>query len=268
VGDVVLAVTGLNREAKIVAGPGVITLASGGDIASLRRRIEAVLTDNVAGVISIGIAGALEPSLEVGDAVIATHVSLPPWRGEGPGMGVTRFQGMAGSVPASASGAPPHPAPLPPQGGGVAPCYETWADHLAAALPTARRGSIVGSSRMIVDAAAKAALYQETGALCVDMESHIAAEVAAAHNLPFAALRFISDGADRALPKAAQAGMKPDGGMDIVAVLRSLAADPRQLPALIRTGREAEAAFGALLRGRGRLGAALGFAYIEGVHLP
>ncbi len=31
--------------------------------------------------------------------------------------------------------------------------------------------------------------------------------------------------------------------MNIAAVLKSLAADPRQLPALIRTGREAEIAF-------------------------
>jgi len=212
----VLAVTGLNREAKIVAGPGVITLASGGDIDSLRRRIEAALTTDVAAIISIGIAGALEPSLQVGDAVIATEV-----------------------VPGKVN--------------------DAWADRLAAALPAARRGAIAGSSRMVVDAAGKAALHQQTAALCVDMESHIAAEVAAACGLPFAALRFISDGADRALPKAAQAGMKPDGGMDLPAVLRSLAGDPRQLPALIRTGREAEAAFKALAAARARLGPGLGF---------
>ena len=96
---------------------------------------------------------------------------------------------------------------------------------------------------MVVDAAAKAALYASTGALAVDMESHVAAAFAAEHGLPFVALRVISDGADRALPKAAQAGMKKDGGMDILAVLRELAKDPRQLPALIRTGREAEVAF-------------------------
>ena len=46
--------------------------------------------------------------------------------------------------------------------------------------------------------------------------------------------------------------------MDVLAVLRSLAADPRQLPALIRTAMEAETAFRALFRGRQLLGAALG----------
>ena len=34
------------------------------------------------------------------------------------------------------------------------------------------------------------------------MESHVAAAFAAEHGLPFAALRVISDAADRALPRA------------------------------------------------------------------
>ena len=45
------------------------------------------------------------------------------------------------------------------------------------------------------------------------------------------------------LPPAALVGMKPDGGMDLPAVLRSLLANPGQLPALIRTGLEAERGF-------------------------
>ncbi len=69
---------------------------------------------------------------------------------------------------------------------------------------------------------------------------------------------MISDGADRALPLAAQAGMKRDGGMDVMAVLVALMRRPAELPALIRTGMEAETAFGALLRGRQLLGPALG----------
>jgi adenosylhomocysteine nucleosidase len=267
-GDVtVLAVTGLNREAAIMAGPGVVGLASGGDIATLAARIEAALAPEIMGIISIGIAGALDPALRVGDIVIATRIALLPLRGEGSGMGVTRVPDEAPSASASASGAPPPLISPPSARGGTAPCHGAWSQHLAGLLPAARLGAIVGSSNMIVDAAAKAALHAATGALCVDMESHIAAGAAARHGLPFAALRFISDGADRALPKAAQAGMKPDGGMDIAAVLKSLATDPRQLPALIRTGMEAEAAFRALSLGRSRLGPALGFADVEGVHL-
>ncbi len=219
----VLAVTGLNREARILAGPGVATLASGGQISSLAARIAAALSTGGDGIISIGIAGALNPSLRVGDVVLGAEV-------------------VDGSVC--------HPA------------NEAWTARLGAFLPTARLGAIVGSDVMIVDAAGKIGLFSTTDALCVDMESHIVARAAARAGLPFAALRVISDGVDRALPKAAQVGMKPDGGMDLAAVLKALAADPRQLPALIRTGMEAETAFRALLRCRNRLGFALGFADI------
>ncbi len=111
---------------------------------------------------------------------------------------------------------------------------------------------------MLADASAKRTARAATGAIAVDMESHIAAAVAVRHGLPFAVARVVSDGADRSLPKAAQAGMAADGSMDIAAVLRALARDPRQLPALIRVGREAETAFRALGRGRDLLGPGIG----------
>jgi hypothetical protein len=53
----------------------------------------------------------------------------------------------------------------------------------------------------------------------------------------------ISDRAEDDLPPAALVGMRPDGGMALGAVLASLARAPRQLPALIRTGRQADQAF-------------------------
>jgi hypothetical protein len=129
-------------------------------------------------------------------------------------------------------------------------CWETdtrWTKAILARIgPTARLGAIVGGDTMVANAEAKAALHKATGALAVDMESHVAARIASAHGLPFAALRVMSDAADRTLPKAALAGMRPDGGMNLPGVLCALAKAPRQLPALIRTGQEAETAFKAL----------------------
>jgi hypothetical protein len=111
---------------------------------------------------------------------------------------------------------------------------------------------------MVSEATQKAALHRTTGSLLVDMESHIVARVAGRHRLPFAAARVISDAAHRTLPPAARVGMKSDGGMDLPAVLRSLLANPGQLPALIWTGLEAERGFRALLRGYRCLGPRLG----------
>lgn len=120
-------------------------------------------------------------------------------------------------------------------------------------LPEAHAGTIVGAATIIGSAAEKAALYAQTGAIAVDMESHIAARVAARHGLPFAILRTISDTADHALPPAALVGMNPDGSVALGAILKSLAKNPAQLPALLRTGRDAGAAFRALGRALGAL---------------
>lgn len=124
----------------------------------------------------------------------------------------------------------------------------TLADQLLALLPGARTGKIVGRSRITATMVEKSLLRSATGAAAVDMESHIAARVAARHGLPFAAIRTISDTAQDSLPPAALVGMKANGGVALGRVLASLARRPAQLPALLRTGRSAETAFGALGR--------------------
>lgn len=213
----ILAATGLQRERRIVAGPGVEAVAGGGDHA----RLEAVLdrlASGALGMISIGIAGGLAPGLQAGRWVLADTVLVD---GE--------------------------PMPTDPR----------WTGRLAARLPEAARGLLLGVDAMVTEAAEKAALHRTTGALAVDMESHIAARVAGRHRLPFAAARVVCDAAHRTLPPAARVGMKPDGTMDLPAVLRSLLRDPGQLPALIVTGLEAERGFRSLLRGHRRIGAGL-----------
>jgi hopanoid-associated phosphorylase len=213
----ILAVVGLQRERRIVAGAGVEAIVGGGD----HKRLEALLEAQVAkahGVISIGIAGGLAPSLRAGDWVLAEAV-------------------MADSQPI-ATDAP-------------------WTERLAARLPEATRGRLVGVDAIVAETAEKAALQQATGALALDMESHIVARMALRHRLPFTAARVISDPVHRALPPAARIAMKPDGRIDLAAVLRSLLVQPSQLSALIATGWEAERGFRSLVRGHRRLGPSL-----------
>ncbi|MBW8837155.1 MAG: hypothetical protein JF605_19450 [Burkholderia sp.] len=137
---------------------------------------------------------------------------------------------------------------------------------MLARLPGARFGDLLGSETMLTTMAAKREAHARSGALAVDMESQVAARTALRHGLRFAAARVISDAADRDLPAAVKVGMKPDGGMAIGAVLATLARDPAQLPALLRTAREAETAFRALACGRRLLGPGLGLADL--VQLP
>ena len=119
-------------------------------------------------------------------------------------------------------------------------------------------GTVTGVDAIAATVAGKRALREATGAIACDMESHIAERVARERGLPFGVIRVISDGADASLPPVAMVAMRPDGGIALGAVLASLARDPRQLPALLRTGRQADRAF----RELGRLFDALGRAGI------
>ena len=98
------------------------------------------------------------------------------------------------------------------------------------------RGGLAGAEQVIAAKACKAALHSETGAVAVDMESHIAAAYAAEAGLPFAALRVIADPASRALPVLAMTAIKPNGEIDLRKVLRSVARNPSSLRALVSTG--------------------------------
>jgi hypothetical protein len=120
-----------------------------------------------------------------------------------------------------------------------------WTAALAAALPT-KRARFASGDEIVATRAAKAAQRARTGAGAADMESHLAAATAARLGVPFAILRAVSDAAGDDLPTAAQAGFSPDGQIDIGAVLAALSRRPGEMPALIRTARNAGKALAAL----------------------
>jgi adenosylhomocysteine nucleosidase len=130
------------------------------------------------------------------------------------------------------------------------PTNQTWSRRLLQTFPNAISGTILGVSAPIFRPHDKRVLYVNTGAIAVDMESHIVAAVGAAHGLPVAAMRVITDPAERALPASAVAAMRPDGTTNIAAMIRSVLMRPRELPALFQTALDAFAARATLLRGR------------------
>lgn len=220
----ILIACGLQREAAILSGEGITAIPGGGDAARLEAALEEA-APGAAMILSCGIGGALDPVLRAGDLVL----HLPPFV-------PSVVEGRASSDVIGVS------TSLDANGWG------NWAKRLEAALRHAHLGRIIGQDHIATTLAEKAALHAATGALAVDMESHIAAHVAARRGLPFAAIRTISDTASETLPPAALVGMNPDGSMALGKVLISLSRRPAQLPALIRTGRSAEAAFQALGR--------------------
>jgi hopanoid-associated phosphorylase len=179
----------------------------------LEGLIRTAISEGVAGIFSFGIAGGLDPKLGPGTPILATGVIAASQRW---------------------------------------PCDAAWRQRLARHLPEALAGELMSVDAPVLTAADKRALAA-TGALAVDMESHIAARLAAAHGLPFAALRIVCDPAERAIPAAAIAGFRDDGGTDLGAIFVALCRDPRQLATLLRLARDARAAFASLALCRRRL---------------
>jgi hopanoid-associated phosphorylase len=171
------------------------------DPEQLRALLATFDPSTIRGVISFGVAGGLCPTLKSGDVVVATEVMA----------GDSRW--LAGLA---------------------------LSEELIAGTGLGRRrvvqGGLAGVEELVAAQAGKAALHLETGAIAVDMESHIAAAYAAEAGLPFAALRVVSDPAGRALPALAAGAIKANGEIDLRKVLRGLARNPLTLRALVSTG--------------------------------
>jgi len=186
----------------------------------LATALSAAIKRGVSGIISFGIAGGLAPHLSAGDWVVASGVR---------------------------------------NGGDIIATDRPWTEKLLEMLPGAVHAEVAGADAVVASAQEKSDLHQQTGAAAVDMESHIAAKIAAEHRIPFVACRVIIDPAHRTLPPAATLGLRLDGTPDVPAVLRSLTQNPGQLPDLIRVASDAYVARRALRAGREQLGVGLSF---------
>jgi hopanoid-associated phosphorylase len=218
----VVAVTGMAFEAKIVRGPGVdVVFAARSDW--LERALSDAIARGCSGIISFGTAGGLAPDLAPGALIVADSVCGP-----------------LGDVPTD-------PA---------------WSARIVAAVAgtpverLTRRGRMAGVAAPVTDEAGKQALHRATGALAVDMESHVAGSIAQARGLPFAVCRAVIDPAWRSLPPAATAGLRDDGTTAIGPILRELLRQPSQLGGLLRLAADARDARSTLVQTRRALEAA------------
>jgi hopanoid-associated phosphorylase len=213
-----IVVVGMAFEARIAASLGVPVIC-GGDGRNLAASLARTMAAGCSGLISFGVAGGLAPRLEPGTCVIGSAILDEGERR------VTDAR---------------------------------WAQRLMRIIPGSVHGAIVGVREPIAHAAEKRALYEETGAVAVDMESHVVARAAAQHGVPVAAIRVVVDPVQRTIPHSALAGAQPDGTIDPFAVVMSLARRPRDFVGLVRMALDTRAARATLVRGSTLLGPGLG----------
>jgi hopanoid-associated phosphorylase len=220
--SLVVALVGLAFEARIAAGPGVFVICRDSEKV-IATSLEQALRRGCRRIISFGVAGGLAPHLRPGDWIIASSVI---------------------------------------DAHHIRPTCQVWSERLRKMIPGATHAPIIGVDAAVTDPKDKQRIHHATGALTVDIESHLVARLASAHGLSFAAVRVVVDPAHRAVPAAAVAGMGPGGRTSVMAILRELIARPSQLSDLVRVAIDAYAARNALLRVRRMLGPGFGHAEI------
>ena len=213
-----VVVSGMRREAKCFGSDCEIVLSGGVANHALAADLEAAIGRGGRAVLSAGLCGGLDPELAPGSVILATTIMAAD----------TRFG-----------------------------CDGRWRAAVRERLAVVE-GPLTGSDLIVALPTQKALLRTATGALAVDLESHIAAQLAARHGLPFCALRVIADGAQHRLPPAVHVAMTPEGKVSLPRVLMALTREPEQLGELIATGWRAQTAFSSLFRSLRLLG--IGFA--------
>lgn len=213
-----IAVVGMAFEARIAARLGV-PVVCGGDGRHLETSLARAMAAGCKGLISFGVAGGLAPGLKPGTCIIGSSVI---------------------------------------DDSEERPTDARWAQRLRRIIPDTVYGPLLGVRQPIAFASDKCALHERTGALGVDMESHMVARAAVQHGVPLAVIRVVVDPVERTIPRSALAGARPDGTIDPLAVARSLMRYPRDLIGLVRMSLDARAARNTLVQGSALLGPGLG----------
>jgi adenosylhomocysteine nucleosidase len=216
----VVVAVGLDFEERLALGVGHARVCRGRGPV-MAQALAAAIEPGCSGIISFGIAGGLDPRLRTGAHVVASSVI-----------------GTGGAVATDAG----------------------WSQALIKARPDAVHAPILGVDEPIVGPIGKLRKFRRTGAVAVDMESHIAADVANATGLPFAVFRVVADPAHQKVPPTALLGMRADGTLDPLAVVRAMLRAPTEIAGLVAVARHTAVARLALTRAHRNLARGFGLA--------
>jgi adenosylhomocysteine nucleosidase len=195
------------HEAKI--GRATVDLVvTGMGKENARRAAEAAISGEHKACIGAGFAGALRPTLKIGDVLVARAVRE---LGKSKTLECSRNLFMAAY-----------------ENQGIEAKMFLTADHVVGTAEEKQRLSPFAEA--------------------VDMESFATISVAMEKKVPFVAVRVISDRFDQDMPVEIETTLDEHGRVKIGGVMKHVAAHPLQIPALIRLGRKSQTAAEALAR--------------------
>ena len=182
---------------------GTLVATTGMGSSAAATGARALIAAGAKALASFGLAGGLDPSLHAGAILLPKEI-----------LGVD---------------------------GRIHPCEAGWCQRLSATI-TASTGRLLTSAKAVGSVEDKAALFRNTGAVAVDMESAAIAEVAEEHGLPFIAVRVVVDSAADVLPRAVTAAADNEGHLHIWRLIGALALAPNELAPLLQLARRYRAA--------------------------
>lgn len=214
-----LVVVGIVKEAKFAQGKDITLVISGASPERLAENLEKESIHDVRAVISFGVAGGLDPEFKTADIIVPEAIVKDDriWLADSELIERFRIRLIGQGLPV-------------------------------------RSGLIAGSNSVVASPQEKAKMFALMGAHAVDMESHIAAAWAEENNIPFAAIRVISDAAHRSLPQAALDAVTADGEIRIRPLLAGLLKDLSQVKKIIHAGIDSRKAFHTLAQCQDLLG--------------
>lgn len=226
-------ITGLQSEARCLSqfptDQRPTILCSGANAARARSAAHELIAGGCDALVSFGIAGGLTPGLGTGVLVIAETIIAPDGR---------RYDTNA-----------------------------AWRSSVGAAAVNKldiRIGNLVGSDEAITTLDGKRRLWEASGAVAVDMESHAVAGAAAERQVPFLALRVVADSHDRVLPSWVGKGVNKNGSLRLGVIVKEVISAPGEFPDLVRLGLENRRALGVLSRVATLIGPRLGLDQVFG----
>lgn len=192
---------------ELFGRPVVVVFSRWGKVAAASTATELIVGHRVDRLVFSGIAGGLDPSVRIGDVVVARDLAFhdldaspffPP--GEIPLLGTRTLRAdelLSEGLLAAAADFLRHDlrAAADAEGHG-------FYDRLSLSAARAVRADIASGDQVILGAGARdrVRLRVPTGA-CVEMEGAAVAQVCHEHGVPFAVVRTISDAADEHLTR-------------------------------------------------------------------